>query len=169
MVSDLFDACFCTAPRSYLPGYCVFVLCRPTSQPGPRLSIPIYPTARHCLDIVYFDKNSSVALTFFPSTETTTWLDCPGFSWRSLAHHRFSRRLCHWSGRRVETYSKGEEKVYERSANYAYETTSDIRTVAALTHEDDVWNHYHEQFLGQVDRDCPTRVTLRPTRSRDLC
>ncbi len=105
MVSDLSDACFCTAPRSYLPGYCVFVLCRPTSQPGPRLSIPIYPTARHCVDIVYFDKNSSVALTFFPSTETTTWLNCPGFSWRSLAHHRFSRRLCHWSGRRVEAYS----------------------------------------------------------------
>jgi hypothetical protein len=59
----------------------------------------------YILDIVYFDKNSSVALTIFPSTETTTWLDCPGFSWRSLAHHRFSRRLCHWSDRRVEAYS----------------------------------------------------------------
>lgn len=37
------------ALRSYLPGYCVFILRRATYPPGPRPSIPIYSTARHCL------------------------------------------------------------------------------------------------------------------------
>ena len=44
------------------------------------------------------------------------------------------------------TFQKEKKKVHEESASYACEATSAIRTVAFLTREDDVWNHYHEQL-----------------------
>ena len=42
------------------------------------------------------------------------------------------------------------KKAYERSASYACEATSAIRTVASLTREDDVWNHYHDSLELQA-------------------
>lgn len=41
------------------------------------------------------------------------------------------------------------KKAYERSAGYACEATSAIRTVASLTREEDVWSRYHEQLEAQ--------------------
>lgn len=51
-----------------------------------------------------------------------------------------------WMLARFETRAK---KAYETSAGYACEATSAIRTVASLTREDDVWQHYHEQLVDQ--------------------
>lgn len=39
------------------------------------------------------------------------------------------------------------KKAYTKSASYACEATSAIRTVASMTREHDVWNHYHEQIV----------------------
>ena len=39
--------------------------------------------------------------------------------------------------------------AYENSASYACEATAAIRTVASLTREADVWNHYHETLVAQ--------------------
>ena len=41
------------------------------------------------------------------------------------------------------------KRDYEGSAGYACEATSAIRTVASLTREKDVLNHYHEQLVAQ--------------------
>lgn len=41
------------------------------------------------------------------------------------------------------------KKAYEKSASYACEATSAIRTVASLTREKDVWTNYHNQLVGQ--------------------
>ncbi|GAB7334801.1 hypothetical protein MBLNU13_g06718t1 [Cladosporium sp. NU13] len=51
-----------------------------------------------------------------------------------------------WMLARFQTTAK---KAYEKSASYACEATSAIRTVASLTREDDVWQHYHEQLVDQ--------------------
>ncbi|QIW98788.1 hypothetical protein AMS68_004306 [Peltaster fructicola] len=45
-----------------------------------------------------------------------------------------------------------KKKAYEKSASYACEATSAIRTVASLTREDDVWNNYHQQLIDQRQR-----------------
>ncbi|KAI9807261.1 MAG: GTPase-activating protein [Piccolia ochrophora] len=42
------------------------------------------------------------------------------------------------------------KKAYESSASYACEATSAIRTVASLTREDDVWEHYHDSLNAQA-------------------
>lgn len=52
-----------------------------------------------------------------------------------------------WLLQRFEQTSK---KAYESSASYACEATSAIRTVASLTREHDVWEHYHEQLVAQA-------------------
>src|SRR4051794_20764701 len=41
-------------------------------------------------------------------------------------------------------YQQKTKKAYEYSAQIACEGTSNIRTVAALTREEDLWNIYHE-------------------------
>lgn len=41
------------------------------------------------------------------------------------------------------------KKAYEGSASYACEATSAIRTVASLTREKDVWEHYHRSLVLQ--------------------
>lgn len=51
-----------------------------------------------------------------------------------------------WMLARFQSTAK---KAYEKSASYACEATSAIRTVASLTREDDVWQHYHEQLVSQ--------------------
>lgn len=54
-----------------------------------------------------------------------------------------------WILARFEQRSKS---AYEGSAGYACEATSAIRTVASLTRESDVWEHYHEQLIAQSRR-----------------
>jgi ATP-binding cassette, subfamily B (MDR/TAP), member 1 len=44
------------------------------------------------------------------------------------------------------------KKAYESSASYACENTNAIRTVASLTREDDVYQHYHAQLVIQGRR-----------------
>jgi ABC-type bacteriocin/lantibiotic exporter with double-glycine peptidase domain len=41
-------------------------------------------------------------------------------------------------------YQQKTKKAYEHSAQIACEGTNNIRTVAALTREEDLWNIYHE-------------------------
>lgn len=49
------------------------------------------------------------------------------------------------------------KKSYEGTASYACEATSAIRTVASLTRENDVWEHYHQSLVAQSQK------TLRST------
>ncbi|KAL8694085.1 MAG: hypothetical protein Q9218_001200 [Villophora microphyllina] len=128
-------------------------------------------------DIEFFDQeaNSAGALTSFLSTETTHLagmsgttlgtllvvsttliaaisLSC-GIGWKlalvctatipillGCGFFRF------WMLARFQERAK---KAYEGSASYACEATSAIRTVASLTREDDVWEHYHESLVAQ--------------------
>ncbi|KAA6412244.1 MAG: P-loop containing nucleoside triphosphate hydrolase [Lasallia pustulata] len=59
-------------------------------------------------------------------------LGCGFFRFRMLAHFQQKRKL-----------------AYEASASYACEATSAIRTVASLTREEDVWEHYHQSLVDQ--------------------
>lgn len=49
----------------------------------------------------------------------------------------------------LATFQERSKKAYEGSASYACEATSAIRTVAALTREQDVWDAYHGQLVEQ--------------------
>lgn len=51
-----------------------------------------------------------------------------------------------WMLARFQGRSK---RAYESSASYACENTNAIRTVASLTREQDVYNHYHSQLVVQ--------------------
>ena len=46
-------------------------------------------------------------------------------------------------------FQKRSKLAYESSASYACEATAAIRTVASLTRENDVWQHYHESLAEQ--------------------
>ena len=46
-------------------------------------------------------------------------------------------------------FQERAKKAYNKSASYACEATSAIRTVASLTREEDVWQHYHLQLVDQ--------------------
>ena len=131
-------------------------------------------------DISWFDRdeNSAGALTSFLSTETTNLAGISGatlctilvmsttlFASMSLSigigwklglvctatipilvgcgFFRF------WMLFRFEGRAK---KAYEGSASYACEATAAIRTVASLTREKDVWEHYHESLVEQARR-----------------
>jgi len=131
-------------------------------------------------DIGYFDKdeNTAGALTSFLSTQTTHAAGLSGatlgtilnvlttlvagfiialiLGWKlalvcistvpvllGCGFFRF------WMLARFEARSK---IAYEKSASYACEATSAIRTVASLTREKDVWEHYHQQLVAQGDR-----------------
>ncbi|KAL9007236.1 MAG: hypothetical protein Q9188_000039 [Gyalolechia gomerana] len=128
-------------------------------------------------DIAFFDKeeNSAGALTSFLSTETTHLAGMSGTTlgtilvvtttlvaaislscavgWKlalvctatipvllACGFFRF------WMLARFQERAK---KAYQGSASYACEATSAIRTVASLTREDDVWEHYHESLVAQ--------------------
>ena len=128
-------------------------------------------------DIGFFDKeeNSAGALTSFLSTETTHLAGISGTTLGTLlvvtttliAAISLSTAigwklalvctstmpillgcgfLRFWMLARFATRSK---KAYEASASYACEATSAIRTVASLTREDDVFEHYHESLVAQ--------------------
>lgn len=128
-------------------------------------------------DVAYFDHddNTAGALTSFLSTETTNLAGLSGVTlgtllivsttlvaaitiscaigWKlalvctatlpillSCGFFRF------WMLARFATRS---QKAYEGSASYACEATTAIRTVASLTREDDVWEHYHQSLVAQ--------------------
>lgn len=128
-------------------------------------------------DIAFFDKeeNSAGALTSFLSTETTHLAGMSGVTLGtillvtttlvigftiSLAIGWKLALVCiatvpivlacgffrFWMLARFQARAK---KAYEKSASYACEATSAIRTVASLTREDDVWQHYHKMVEGQ--------------------
>ncbi|KAL1296520.1 hypothetical protein AAFC00_000029 [Neodothiora populina] len=128
-------------------------------------------------DIAYFDKeeNTAGALTSFLSTETTHLAGMSGVTLGtiltvlttliagfvvSLAVGWKLALVCistvpivlacgflrFWLLARFQSVSK---KAYEKSASYACEATSAIRTVASLTREDDVHQNYREQLAGQ--------------------
>ena len=126
-------------------------------------------------DITFFDKNSSGALTSLLSTDTTHLAGLSGITlmtilllvttlvaacaiglavgWKlSLVCISTISILLACGFFRLSMlvrFEKEKKKAYEQSASYACEAISAIRTVASLTREDDVWNHYHEQLLGQ--------------------
>lgn len=128
-------------------------------------------------DIAFFDKeeNTAGALTSFLSTETTHLSGMSGVTlgtiltvsttliagfvvslsigWK-LALVCISTVpivlacgfLRFWLLARFQAFQK---KAYEKSASYACEATSAIRTVASLTREDDVHHSYQMQLAGQ--------------------
>ncbi|KAJ5641516.1 hypothetical protein N7490_005516 [Penicillium lividum] len=131
-------------------------------------------------DMNFFDReeNSVGALTSFLSTQTKslagisgqtlgTILSCSTtlvvsitiglvFSWKlalvvmcgvpillACGYYRFEM---------LAKFQSRSKEVYAQSAAYACEATSAIRTVAALTREDDVARHFHEQLEAQTNR-----------------
>lgn len=131
-------------------------------------------------DIAFFDKeeNTAGALTSFLSTETTHLAGMSGVTLGTLlvvtttlvAAIALSVSigwklalvctatipillacgfLRFWMLAQFENRAK---KGYESSASYACEATSAIRTVASLTREDDVWEHYHRSLILQAQR-----------------
>ena len=128
-------------------------------------------------DIAFFDKdeNSAGALTSFLSTETTHLAGMSGttlgtiltvsttlvaavtvscaIGWKlalvctatipillGCGFYRFYM---------LAAFQARAKKAYEASASYACEATSAIRTVASLTREEDVWEHYHQSLVAQ--------------------
>ncbi|OQD80248.1 hypothetical protein PENANT_c037G08426 [Penicillium antarcticum] len=135
---------------------------------------------RHILrqDIAFFDKRSSGALTSFLSTETSHLAGLSGITLMTilllvttlvascaigLAVGWKLSLVCmstiplllacgYFRLAMLVRLEKEKKKAYEDSASYACEATSAIRTVASLTREADVCNHYHEQLLLQGRR-----------------
>ena len=131
-------------------------------------------------DIAFFDKeeNSAGALTSFLSTETTHLAGMSGttlgtilvvtttlFAAISLScaiNYKLALVctatipillacgfLRFWMLARFQNRAK---KAYEASASYACEATAAIRTVASLTREEDVWEHYHQTLVDQAKK-----------------
>ena len=128
-------------------------------------------------DIAFFDEevNSAGALTSFLSTETTHLAGMSGSTLGTLlvvsttliAAISVSCAIG-WKLALVCTatipillgcgffrfymlaqFQSRAKKAYEKSASYACEATSAIRTVASLTREEDVWEHYHQSLVDQ--------------------
>ena len=128
-------------------------------------------------DIAFFDKeeNSAGALTSFLSTETTHLAGMSGVTLGTIlvvsttliaaialscAMNYKLALVCtatipillacgflrFWMLARFMDRAK---KAYESSAGFACEATAAIRTVASLTREEDVWEHYHQNLVGQ--------------------
>lgn len=131
-------------------------------------------------DIAFFDKeeNSAGALTSFLSTETTHLAGMSGVTLGTIlvvtttlvAAISLSTAIG-WKLALVCTatipillacgffrfwmlaqFQNRAKKAYEESASYACEATSAIRTVASLTREDDVWEHYHQSLVNQAQK-----------------
>ena len=131
-------------------------------------------------DIAFFDKeeNSAGALTSFLSTETTHLAGMSGVTlgtilvvtttlvaaialsvsigWKlalvctaTIPILLACGFLRFWMLAQFENRAK---KAYESSASYACEATSAIRTVASLTREEDVWEHYHQSLVAQAQK-----------------
>ena len=131
-------------------------------------------------DIAFFDKeeNTAGALTSFLSTETTHLAGMSGVTLGTMlvvcttlfAAIALSISLNYklalvctatipillacgflrfWMLARFQERAK---KAYESSASFACEATAAIRTVASLTREDDVWEHYHQNLVDQESR-----------------
>lgn len=131
-------------------------------------------------DIAWFDReeNSAGALTSFLSTETTHLAGMSGVTlgtilvvcttliaavtlacaigWKlglvctatipillACGYLRF------WM---LAQFQNRAKKAYESSASYACEATAAIRTVASLTREEDVWEHYHKSLVAQASK-----------------
>jgi len=128
-------------------------------------------------DIAFFDKeeNSAGALTSFLSTETTHLAGMSGVTLGTIlvvtttlvAAISLSCAI-NWKLALVCTatipvllacgflrfwmlarFMDRAKRAYESSASYACEATSAIRTVASLTREEDVWEHYHQSLVEQ--------------------
>lgn len=128
-------------------------------------------------DISYFDRpeNSTGALTSFLSTETTHLSGISGVTLGTLlivsttliAAISVSCAVG-WKLALVCTatipillacgflrlfmlvrFQRRSKLAYEQSASFACEATAAIRTIASLTREKDVWNHYHQQLVAQ--------------------
>ncbi|KAK3117316.1 hypothetical protein LTR53_001433 [Teratosphaeriaceae sp. CCFEE 6253] len=128
-------------------------------------------------DIQFFDReeNTAGALTSFLSTETTHLAGMSGVTLGTILQVLTTLFVCciislavgwklalvciatvpivlgcgffrFWMLARFQQRAK---KAYEKSASYACEATSAIRTVASLTREHDVWQHYHDQLVAQ--------------------
>ncbi|KAK5681230.1 hypothetical protein LTS10_006992 [Elasticomyces elasticus] len=128
-------------------------------------------------DIQFFDReeNTAGALTSFLSTETTHLAGMSGVTLGTILQVVTTLVVCcvislaigwklalvciatipvvlgcgffrFWMLARFQQRAK---KAYEKSASYACEATSAIRTVASLTREADVWEHYHAQLVDQ--------------------
>ena len=137
---------------------------------------------RHMLrqDISFFDReeNSAGALTTFLSTETTHVAGLSGatlgtllvvsttlvaaitvscaIGWKlalvctaTIPILLVCGFLRFWMLAQFQTRAK---KAYEGSATYACEATAAIRTVASLTREEDVWEHYHQSLVVQAKK-----------------
>ena len=131
-------------------------------------------------DIAFFDKeeNSAGALTSFLSTETTHLAGMSGTTLGTIfvvlttliAAISLSTAIG-WKLSLVCTatipvllgcgffrfwmlaqFQNRAKKAYEKSASYACEATSAIRTVASLTREEDVWEHYHQSLVAQASK-----------------
>jgi ATP-binding cassette subfamily B (MDR/TAP) protein 1 len=129
-------------------------------------------------DIEYFDReeNSAGALTSFLSTETTHIAGLSGVTLGTLltvsttliASMSLSLAIA-WKLALVcmstipvllscgffrfwmlTQFRRRAKKAYEKSASYACEATSAIRTVASLTREDDVLNQYRQSLAVQA-------------------
>ena len=131
-------------------------------------------------DIAFFDKeeNSAGTLTSFLSTETTHLAGMSGVTLGTILvvcttliaaislSCAFNYKLAlvcaatipillscgflrFWMLARFQARAK---KAYESSASYACEATAAIRTVASLTREDDVWEHYHQLIVAQEQK-----------------
>lgn len=128
-------------------------------------------------DIQFFDReeNTAGALTSFLSTETTHLAGMSGVTLGTILQVTTTLAVCFivslavgwklalvcistvpivlgcgffrfWMLARFQQRAK---LAYEKSASYACEATSAIRTVASLTREADVWEHYHKQIVEQ--------------------
>ena len=131
-------------------------------------------------DIAFFDKeeNSAGALTSFLSTETTHLAGMSGVTLGTIlvvcttliaaialgiAMNYKLALVCaatipillacgflrFWMLGRFQDRAKN---AYESSASFACEATAAIRTVASLTREEDVWEHYHQSIVDQERR-----------------
>lgn len=129
-------------------------------------------------DIQYFDKeeNSAGALTSFLSTESTHLAGMSGTTLGTLLQVAVTLFSCcivalaifwrlalvciatvpivlmcgflrFWMLTRFHERAKS---AYVKSASYACEATSAIRTVASLTREQDIWADYHRQLTEQT-------------------
>ena len=128
-------------------------------------------------EIAWFDReeNSAGALTSFLSTETTALSGMSGVTLGTILI--VTTTLCGaiavacaigWKLGLVCTatipvllvcgylrfymlgvFASNAKKAYEGSASYACEATAAIRTVASLTREEDVWQHYHQRLVEQ--------------------
>jgi ATP-binding cassette subfamily B (MDR/TAP) protein 1 len=131
-------------------------------------------------DIEYFDKeeNTSGALTSFLSTETTHVAGLSGVTlgtllsvFTTLVAAIVLSTIIAWKLALVcistipvllacgffrfwllAAFQRRAKKAYEHSASYACEATSAIRTVASLTREEDVLQHYKDALNAQAKK-----------------